>query len=183
MRNMYKCPQSIKARCFTALVRPSIEYACQVWDPHFKTDIENLEKIQKRAGRFATGNYLLESGNSKMNRNLLGWETLEERRQQIKLTTFQRARLKHLDIPTDHLDLKRRQSRHFDGPCYSRHHSNVDSRKFSFYPSVTTLWNSLPLNLKCCSDIDIFNKGIKQHNLTALKNKYSYTLAQSKATF
>ena len=110
MRNLNKCPQSVKARCYTALVRPIAEYACQVWDPHFKIDITNLEKIQNRAGRFATGNYLLETGNSKINRDLLGWETLEERRQQIKLTTFQRARLKLLEIPTDHLDIKNRQT-------------------------------------------------------------------------
>ena len=169
MRNLNKCPQSVKARCYTALVRPIAEYACQVWDPHFKIDITNLEKIQNRAGRFATGNYLLETGNSKINRDLLGWETLEERRQQIKLTTFQRARLKLLEIPTDHLDIKNRQTRHFDGPCYSRCHSNVGAHKFSFYPSTTSLWNYLPSDLKLCDNINIFIKDISNYNLTTLK--------------
>ena len=43
------CPRQVRERCYTTLVRPLADYACQVWDPHYQTDINNIEKIQKRA--------------------------------------------------------------------------------------------------------------------------------------
>ena len=43
---------------------PPPMYASPVWDPHYQTDFNFLEKIQKRGARFATGNYCMESGNS-----------------------------------------------------------------------------------------------------------------------
>ena len=179
MRNLSNCPQYIKIKCFQTLIRPTLEYASPVWDPHHQVDINAIEKVQKRAARFVTGNYKFESGNSEKNRKDLGWDSLEERRQQIKLTTFHRSRLKLLDVPTDHLKINPRQSRRQDGPCYTRLTSNVDSHKFSFYPSTTLLWNCLPLSLKNTYDIDIFSKCIKTYDLTALKySSYYYNTAQ-----
>ena len=66
-RNLGDCPTNIKSACYQALVRPVLEYGSVVWDPHYTTDIVKFEKIQKRAARFATGNYALEPGNTKSN--------------------------------------------------------------------------------------------------------------------
>ena len=118
-RNLSKSPQFVKNKCYTALVRPKLEYACAIWDPHCKNHIESLEKIQKRAARFVTNNYKMESGNSKINLDNLKWPTLEERRLQTKLVIFQKARLNLIDIPVDYLTLKTRQTRQGgDGPTY-----------------------------------------------------------------
>ena len=32
---------------YQSLIRPHLEYACSVWDPHLKKDIERLEGVQK----------------------------------------------------------------------------------------------------------------------------------------
>jgi len=50
-RNLPKASSKIKEMCYKTLVRPKIEYACAVWDPHHQLHIENLEKIQKAAAR------------------------------------------------------------------------------------------------------------------------------------
>ena len=110
-RNFNHCSTSIKSQCYSTLVRPILEYGCSVWDPHHKTDIDSLERVQKRGARFATGNYCMESGNSDLNLKTLGWEKLEERRIRNKLIYFQKARLKLIDIPTEHLRLKTRPTR------------------------------------------------------------------------
>ena len=42
---------------YLALIRSSLEYSSVVWDPHLQKDIEKLEKIQRQAARFITGDY------------------------------------------------------------------------------------------------------------------------------
>ena len=114
-RNLSNSPIFVKKQCYTSLIRPKLEYACAVWDPHSKSHIENLERVQKRAARFITGNYKMESGAHRFNLELLGWPKLEERRLQNRLTLFQKARLNLIDIPTDHLATKVRQTRQGGG--------------------------------------------------------------------
>ena len=145
-RNLPKASRNIKELCYKTIVRPKLEYACPVWDPHHQVKINKIEKVQKAAARFVTGNYRMETGNSDRNVKSLGWETLEERRLQSKLTVFQKGRLGQIDIPTDHLILKTRPTRRGgDGPTYQREFSSIDSHIASFYPSSTRLWNNLPL--------------------------------------
>ena len=37
-------------------VRPILEYGNSVWDPHYESLIDDLEKVQNRATRFVTRN-------------------------------------------------------------------------------------------------------------------------------
>ena len=173
-RNLYNSPKFVKEKCYTTLVRPKIEYACAVWDPHHQNHINNIEKVQKRAARFVTNNYKMESGNTKINLDSLGWPSLEERRLQTKLTTLQKSRLGLIDLPTDHLTLKNRQTRlGGDGPTYQRLFSKIDSHIYSFYPHTTLLWNQLPSEVRLGDNIEAFTTHIKSINLTALKQKAS----------
>jgi len=38
---------------YKALVRPHVEYANSIWTPYKKGDIEDIEKVQKRATKLA----------------------------------------------------------------------------------------------------------------------------------
>ena len=170
-RNFPNCPMDIKAKCYTTLVRPSLEYGCPVWDPGYGGDIKSLEKIQKRGARFATGNYLMKTGESKKNRDKLGWDRLEERRLQNKVIIFHKARLNLIDIETGHLTYKSRETRMGGGElAYNRPTSAVDSHAFSFFPSTIKAWNHLPAALKSCKDMDQFAILVKNHNLTGNYN-------------
>ena len=162
-RNLSNCPTNIKSECFKTLVRPILEYGCSVWDPHYQTDIQHFERVQKRAARFATGNYVRESGNTKTNMQKLNWKPLEERRAQIKLNLFFKATKTNLvDIPIHHLDLNkmptRRKNSHYTIPT-----SNVDSHLYSFYPSTIRLWNTLPASCKQQSSADTFKANIEKN--------------------
>jgi hypothetical protein len=41
----------VKKQAYKFLVRPSLEYACSVWDPYTKENIIQLEQVQRRAAR------------------------------------------------------------------------------------------------------------------------------------
>ena len=55
-RNLYKCSNEVKAASYLAIVRPLMEYASVVWDPHFNVYIakhagENTEKSSQMGKR------------------------------------------------------------------------------------------------------------------------------------
>ena len=60
-RNLSACPQDVKESAYKGLVHPVLEYGSSVWDPSSILLQEELEKVQKRAARFVTGNYIYET--------------------------------------------------------------------------------------------------------------------------
>ena len=61
-------------------MRPILEYASPVCDPHGIVVQEELEKVQNRAARFVTGNYNFETGSTTSILEQLGRVSLHKRR-------------------------------------------------------------------------------------------------------
>ena len=64
----------MKEAPYKGTVRPVLEYESSVWDPHTNELQDELEKVQNRAVRFVTRNYVCETGSiigSFGNRNTL----------------------------------------------------------------------------------------------------------------
>lgn len=118
----------------------------------------------------------MESGNTVTNLNLLGWKTLEERRIGNKLNIFKKGLVGKIDIPTNNLILNTRQTRRGGGgPQFSREFSKIDAHRNSFFPSITRLYNKLPLEIRLCQDMEKFSDLVSKIDLVALRNSLTYT--------
>ena len=51
-RNLKIKSSYVKYHAYKALVIPKLEYASAVWDPHTRTQINQIEKVQRRATRY-----------------------------------------------------------------------------------------------------------------------------------
>ena len=51
-RNTYCCSQKAKNLAYLSLVSPNLEYAAAAWGPYRAKDIQQLERVQRRAARF-----------------------------------------------------------------------------------------------------------------------------------
>jgi hypothetical protein len=78
-RNINISSTTVKEQAYKSLVRPSLEYACSVWDLYTKENITQLEQIQHRAARYVTNRYHNTSSISNMIEHL-NWRRLADRR-------------------------------------------------------------------------------------------------------
>ena len=56
-RNLTFCNPKVKETAYIGLVRPLLEYASVIWDPHTRNLQCELEKVQRRAVRFVKSDY------------------------------------------------------------------------------------------------------------------------------
>ena len=60
-RTLFSCPQDVKEAAYKGMVHPVFEYGSSVLDPYTQKLQDELEKVQNRATRFVTRNYVYET--------------------------------------------------------------------------------------------------------------------------
>lgn len=81
------CTSRTKLAAYTTLIRPLLEYADAVWDPHTKTGVNNIESVQKKALRFIYNIYNRRVSITDL-RTRSGLPSLEFRRRLHRLQTL-----------------------------------------------------------------------------------------------
>ena len=134
------------------MVRPQLEYASDVWDPHQTGDIVELEKIQRRAARWVMNDY--SSVTSMLNQ--LSWPTLQTRRKLSRLQTLHKIFYQQisLTIPPYYLPTSRSTRQYHPLHYILPHVSTTAHQNIYFSRTIVTGFdktrlphtsNSLPL--------------------------------------
>ena len=83
------CPTDCRKTAYISLVRSVLDYGSIIWDPYLNRNIEKLERVQRQAERFITGDYhSREEGSVIKMLETLELETLERRRSSCRLVFF-----------------------------------------------------------------------------------------------
>ena len=139
-------------------MRPRLEFATCVWAFHTKTGIQTIERVQRSAARFVTGDYRRTSSVSDMFSNLI-WNSLYTRRRIRDATMFFKIHhgLMHISLPVSITTADARTRR--------QHKHNLRTLtatctpyQQSFYVRCIPLWNALTEEAVTASTAEVFQR-------------------------
>ena len=158
-RNLSSCPEGVKEAAYKAIVRPHVEYASSVWDPHLKKHVKQIEGVQRRAARFLKNCYTREPGTVTNLLNKLNWIPLKERRTISRLTLFHKAI--HGDGGLAFPDYVTKRRRHLKNSSQNKFIEllpNTETYKNSYFCRTVKDWNALPSEIVNIKSADRFKK-------------------------
>ena len=162
-RNLSFAPSKTRAMAYKTIVRPQVEYASPIWNPHNKSSIQRLEKVQRTAARWICRKWRKNSQVGEMLDDL-ELDTLEHRRHMTSLVFFYKIHNKLVCIdhnnylsPVVNRSHYTRQGHNFQ---YQRFSPQTDCYKHSFFPRLVPIWNSLPESTVKLDSVDSFKLAI-----------------------
>ena len=124
-----------------------MDYGAAVWDPYHKKDINQLERVQRRAARFICNDYGRESSATTM-LSKLDLKPLCNRRQDQRLSLLHKIVYEQIAIPSQQfVEFKTRQSRHTHTMQLKQQFCHTEIFKHSFGPRTVRDWNALPYSI------------------------------------
>lgn len=137
---------SVRLLAYKCIVLPTLDYAAVIWDPFTKTNINKVEKVQKRAARYIYNNYRRTSVTHLLIK--AGLPTINERNRSARLKFMYQIIKGHYRTELTHLI-------HFSSGYATRQRHQLSLTpfrtrnncfKYSFLPRTITDWNNLTNN-------------------------------------
>ena len=155
-------PRHTKEVAYKTLVRPKLDYAAPIWHPYHKSQIGQVEKVQRTAARWTCRRW---RNTSRVGNMLDGleWPSLETHREQSSLTFFYKIHSGTVSLEKDKYltpapNLRRTRASN-ESQC-TRYFAYSDALKNSFFPRTIPMWNSLPSSVVSSKTIEEFKAQI-----------------------
>lgn len=178
----YSAPVSVSAQLYKSLARCHLEYCSPVWSPHYTRDVKAIESIQRGMTRYILG-YPPRS-TTYVDRCLqLDVLPLSLRREVADLTLFHRCLhgtydlelSKFVSFVPNNTNL-RSASR---GRLLRVNRVNSESFKADYFNRISSIWNSLPQDLRECVNFKSFKKGVLCNYKLRLVDRYDPDVAST----
>jgi hypothetical protein len=153
-RNFHCRDKEIIMPIYKAMIRPLVEFAVQFWSPHFRKDIDKLERIQRRITKM-----IPELKNKSYPERLkeLNLITLEKRRLRGQLIeTFKYLQGFNNVNPVGLFDRDNNTQRRNNGQKLVVKRFNTSVAENFFPIEITQTWNRLPSNIVLSKTVNIF---------------------------
>ena len=145
-RTLSPCSQHVKDTAYKMLVRPQLEYASEVWNPHTLKSTKKIDQIQRNACRFVFHDYRRQTDVIPLLQKL-HWDSLYTRRLIQQATMLYKIHYHLVDIYTPHyIKPAFHISNRIDHPLKYCNTNTVvlNTFKYSFFPRSISIWNRLP---------------------------------------
>ena len=156
LRKNLKIPAiSLKESAYKTFVRPILEYACTVWDPHTQDNITKLEAVQRRAARFVVNRYHNTSSVTDM-LNQLQWPSLQHRRKVARLVMLRKIINNEAVVNKDCIKTAPFRQRRKHSQQLNLIQCRTAYRQNSFFPKTIRDWNELPETAVTAETLETF---------------------------
>ncbi len=159
-RNFKDCTPKVKAALYTTMVRPALEYASTVWDPHLQKDVKTLEQVQRRAARYVTKDYTSKTPGcvTAMVHNL-HWDSLEDRRRNNRLVMLYKIQNNLVDINSTTF-IQQSDSRTRGAQRLFQERIADVTQYHSYFPRTIRDWNQLPTSTSSSATLEAFKTNL-----------------------
>ena len=163
-RNLYSCPENVKSQANLTLVRPCLEYAFSVWDPHTQKHCHDIEGVKRRAVRFVKSCYEREPGTVTSLLNDLNWPSLELRRKIARLTTMYKIvnNKIRVNIP-EYIAGPTHVTRSYHSSKLINIGSSSNTYKYNLFTRTLKEWNSLPPFFLDQTSVEVFKSAFTNY--------------------
>ena len=149
-RNLRLSSHTVKTHAYQALVRPHLEYASAVWDPHTHCNTQKLEMVQRRAAGMCAIAGTTSAASP-------GCSTSWSGRANTRLCMiYGVAHTPVGDLWSPWLTFAQRTTRGSHAWKYIQISTSHDAYKLSFLPHTIIAWNQLPSIIVAAPSLDAF---------------------------
>jgi hypothetical protein len=169
----------ILIKAYTTYVRPLLEYATCIWNPHLIKDIETIENVQKYFTRSVFKRCFANKAEYLKRLDKLGLETLEYRRLKFDLIMCFKIMRNLVDISMEELFGKQPDTVNAaQSGLRSYHQQKIaigktpkqDTRRYFFSERIVLVWNELPSDVISAHNLDTFRSRLNMTDLRKLKS-------------
>ena len=145
-------------KLYLSLVRPHLDYAAQIWDPHLQCDINSLESVQRFALKVCSKQW--DAGYNEL-LDMFRLPSLQNRRLYIKLCYLFKIVHGLCYFPPD-VVVQNTNFTHSSRPLILHQpFSRTNHFYHSFIPSAVRTWNNLPEYIVCAPNYTSFRTPLR----------------------